>query len=124
MFFMQIIFAFVYLSKKLISLKNFMLKFQSKNTNKNKRNINIINNDNYKKLNNNKDPKNKLLSTPPIKKKYQLQSFNSINNNKQIIDNNKFPKHSNKKSLVLDQDLLLKDKLYIYPGVHLDNTSS
>ena len=100
MFFMQIIFAFVYLSKKLISLKNFMLKFQSKNTNKNKRNINIINNDNYKKLNNNKDPQNKLLSTPPIKKKYQLKSFNSINNNKQTIDNNKFPKHSNKKNII------------------------
>ena len=108
MFFLQIIFAFVYLSQKLISLKKFLLKFQNKNTNKNQknRNINIINNNNFKNNNNNNNncSKKKLISTPPIKRKNQLKSLNILNNKKQIIGINHFHQENRNKMNVISKN--------------------
>lgn len=64
MFILQIIFVFVYLIKRLKSLKYFMLNFENKNlnNNQNKRKINIINNTGYKNINNKNNSKKKIFS--------------------------------------------------------------
>ena len=103
MFTLQIIYVFVYLLKKLNSIKNFLLKFENKKYNKNnvknKRNINIINNKGFKNNHNKNDSNKKFLATPPQRNKNQIKSpdnsskkislLNKTKNNN-INKNNKF----------------------------------
>ena len=90
MFVLQIIFLFVYLIKRLKSLKLFMIKFRSKE--KYNKNLNIFNIRNKGKINNNnflygKNDKNKAKSTPPPKNKNStiLNDLNKKKSNKTKI---------------------------------------
>ena len=76
MFVLQIILLFVYLMKRLNSIKYFMLKFENKRHNKNdrKKKINIIKDKNFKNLDNKNNEKIKVIGNPTrkIKKKENL----------------------------------------------------
>ena len=108
MFVLQIILLFVYLMKRLNSIKYFMLKFENKRHNKNdrKKKINIIKDKNFKNLDNKNNEKIKVIGNPTrkIKKKRKSilsnkeikllynknedEKINNLNkNNEQIIDN-------------------------------------
>ena len=108
MFDLQIILLFVYLMKRLNSIKYFMLKFENKKHNKNdrKKKINIIKDKNFKNLDNKNNEKIKVIGNPTRKNKKKRKSIlsnkeikllynenedekiNNLNkNNEQIIDN-------------------------------------
>ena len=132
MFILQIIFFFIYLIKKLKPLKHYMLqlnnqKSDSKQNNNNKKNINIINNKSYKKIDDKTISKNKIKSTPPPKIHKELRSknkyrFNQNNNlllykSKNLISSNNISKHyiNIRKSIILPKNNL-KLKNYLMKG--------
>ena len=78
MFALQIIFVFIYLLKRLTSLKSFMLKFENKNNNNSsKNNINIINQKRYKNIYN---KGNSFIPLFQKKIKTKIKSYNNSNN--------------------------------------------
>jgi len=142
MLFLQIIFVFIYLIKRLNSLKHFMLKFDDKNSNKNKSNkkINIVNNKHHKNHYIKRDSKKEFLATPPPKFNKIGKSSNNLmekknlliadihNNSKKLIfkknlnmneeSNNKLNKKSSTKSN-LQKNLLISNNLQ--NNIHIHN---
>ena len=94
-FILQIIFLFVYISKKLNSIKYFILNYNNKNNNNNK---NIINNKN--KINDKKKNKNNKKFSPafpPPKNNSFNHNKNENSKNNKIINNDKYIGHKKKK---------------------------
>ena len=109
MLFLQIIFVFIYLIKRLNSLKHFMLKFDDKNSNKNKSNkkINIVNNKHHKNHYNKRDSKKELLATPPPKFNKIGKSSNNLMEKKNLLIADI---HNNSKKLIFNKNLNMNEE--------------
>ena len=83
---LQIISLFIYIIKKLKSIKIFMMKFG--NINNNGRNINVLKIKNIKN-NYNKNLENKYKTNPPQKRRYTLNASNRLNKNRRNRNNNR-----------------------------------
>ena len=113
MFIIQIILTFVFMKNKLNSLKDFMQKFELKNTNDKKaKTSNYINNkENFQNDNNNENG-NTIKKAPPRKRRNKSKSSRQANdNNHNMVINNKI-KHNIKES---NNDNKYKNK------INLDN---
>jgi len=104
MLFLQIIFVFIYLLKRLNSLKYFMMRFENKkNKNLNDNNINIINKKSQQKV------KSKKISSNISNNEIKKQTY-KIKKNVDAFEPNKKKKNKNKK---FDKGKEKKEETYI-----------